>query len=374
MKNNSPNFLFVSGSGDTFVWFRLDLMKEIQNRGFNIYAAAPTISKENLQILKNHNICFLALDLQRKSLNPLNFIFSIFSLRKVIQSLKPSHIFSYMHKSILATGLATLFFSDVKKYYMVTGLGHLFERNTFLMNLIQKPALILFKITFNGAKRVFFQNIDDFQHFLSLSLFAETKGKIVNGSGVNLDKFQYSKLPSQPIFMTMGRLLESKGLREFARAAKIVKRSNPNARFLLYGYSDNHEDSIEESEITEHWKDNYGVEFLGFSKDPAMAYLKCSTFVLLSYREGTPRSSLEAMAMGRPIITTNVPGCRETVINNKNGYLVAVKDHEEAAQAMIKLCDKDIREEMGLQSFNLAKDKFDVKKVNASIIECLELN
>jgi len=374
MKNNSRNFLFVSGSGDTFVWFRLDLMKEIQNRGFNIYAAAPTISKENLQILKNHNICFLALDLQRKSLNPLNFIFSIFSLRKVIQSLKPSHIFSYMHKSILATGLATLFFSDVKKYYMVTGLGHLFERNTFLMNLIQKPALILFKITFNGAKRVFFQNIDDFQRFLSLSLFAETKGKIVNGSGVNLDKFQYSKLPSQPIFMTMGRLLESKGLREFARAAKIVKRSNPNARFLLYGYSDNHEDSIEESEITEHWKDNYGVEFLGFSKDPAMAYLKCSTFVLLSYREGTPRSSLEAMAMGRPIITTNVPGCRETVINNKNGYLVAVKDHEEAAQAMIKLCDKDIREEMGLQSFNLAKDKFDVKKVNASIIECLELN
>ena len=103
MKNNSRNFLFVSGSGDTFVWFRLDLMKEIQNRGFNIYAAAQTISKENLQILKNHNICFLALDLQRKSLNPLNFIFSIFSLRKVIKSLKPSHIFSYMHKSILAT-------------------------------------------------------------------------------------------------------------------------------------------------------------------------------------------------------------------------------------------------------------------------------
>jgi glycosyltransferase involved in cell wall biosynthesis len=374
MKNNSRNFLFVSGSGDTFVWFRLDLMKEIQNRGFNIYAAAPTISKENLQILKNHNICFLSLDLQRKSLNPLNFIFSIFSLRKVIKSLKPSHIFSYMHKSILATGLATLFFSDVKKYYMVTGLGHLFERNTFLMNLIQKPALILFKITFNSAKRIFFQNTDDFQHFLSLSLFPEAKGKIVNGSGVNLDKFKYSKLPSQPIFMTMGRLLESKGLREFARAAKIVKRSNPNARFLLYGYSDNHEDSIEESEITEHWKDNYGVEFLGFSQDPALAYLKCSIFVLLSYREGTPRSSLEAMAMGRPIITTNVPGCRETVINNKNGYLVAVKDHEEAAQAMIKLCDKDIREEMVLQSLCIAKDKFDVKKVNASVLECLELN
>jgi len=105
-----------------------------------------------------------------------------------------------------------------------------------------------------------------------------------------------------------------------------------------------------------------------------LAYLKCSIFVLLSYREGTPRSSLEAMAMGRPIITTNVPGCRETVINNKNGYLVAVKDHEEAAQAMIKLCDKDKREKMGLESFNLVKEKFDVKKVNASIIECLELN
>jgi glycosyltransferase involved in cell wall biosynthesis len=374
MKNNSRNFLFVSGSGDTFVWFRLDLMQEIQSMGFNIYAAAPSISKENLKILNDHDVIFLPLDLQRKSLNPLNFIFSIFSLRKVIKSLNPSHIFSYMHKSILATGLATLFFSDVKKYYMVTGLGHLFERNTLIMNLIQKPALILFKITFDSARRVFFQNTDDFQYFLSLKLFNKGKGKIVNGSGVNLDKFQYSKLPSQPIFMTMGRLLESKGLREFARAAKIVKGTNPNARFLLYGYSDSHEDSIDESEIMKHWKDNYGVEFLGFSKDPALAYLKCSIFVLLSYREGTPRSSLEAMAMGRPIITTNVPGCRETVINDKNGYLVKVKDHQEAAQAMIKLCDKNIREEMGLQSLNIAKEKFDVKKVNATILECLELN
>lgn len=374
MKNNSRNFLFVSGSGDTFVWFRLDLMQEIQSMGFNIYAAAPSISKENLKILNDHDVIFLPLDLQRKSLNPLNFIFSIFSLRKVIKSLNPSHIFSYMHKSILATGLATLFFSDVKKYYMVTGLGHLFERNTLIMNLIQKPALILFKITFDSARRVFFQNTDDFQYFLSLKLFNKGKGKIVNGSGVNLDKFQYSKLPSQPIFMTMGRLLESKGLREFARAAKIVKGTNPNARFLLYGYSDSHEDSIDESEIMKHWKDNYGVEFLGFSKDPALAYLKCSIFVLLSYREGTPRSSLEAMAMGRPIITTNVPGCRETVINDKNGYLVKVKDHQEAAKAMIKLCDKNIREEMGLQSLNIAKEKFDVKKVNATILECLELN
>jgi len=374
MKKNSHNFLFISGSGDTFVWFRLDLMREIQSRGFNIYAAAPNISKENLKTLKNHNIKFLPLNLQRKSLNPLNFISSILSLRKVIKSLKPTHIFSYMHKSILATGLATLFFSDVKKYYMVTGLGHLFERNTFLMNLIQKPALVLFKITFNSASRVFFQNTDDFQDFLSLKLFTKAKGKIVNGSGVNLDKFQYSKLPSQPIFMTMGRLLESKGLREFAKAAKIVKESNPNARFFLFGYPDSHEDSIEESEIIEHWKDKYGVEFLGFSKEPALAYLRCSIFVLLSYREGTPRSSLEAMAMGRPIITTNVPGCRETVIESKNGYLVKVKDYEEAAQAMIKLCDKDKREKMGLESFNLVKEKFDVKKVNATILECLELN
>jgi len=373
MKQNNQNILFVSGSGDTFVWFRLDLMKEIQSLGFNIYAAAPSISEDNLETLTKQNINFLPLNLNRKSLNPINFIFSILSLRKIIKSIKPSHIFSYMHKSILATGISSLFLPNIKKFYMVTGLGHLFERNNFLMNLTQKLTMNLFRITFSDARKIFFQNPDDLKHFLSLRLFKKEKGIIVNGSGVNLETFRYSKLPPEPVFMTMGRLLESKGLREFANAAKIVKASNPSAKFLLFGYPDSHEDSIKESEIKKTWKEKYGVEFLGFTSDPASAYMQCSVFVLLSYREGIPRSSLEAMAMGRPIITTSVPGCKETVIENQNGFLVRAKDHEQAAQAMIKLCDRDLREKMGLQSFNLVKEKFDVKKVNSSILEYLEL-
>jgi glycosyltransferase involved in cell wall biosynthesis len=172
----------------------------------------------------------------------------------------------------------------------------------------------------------------------------------------------------------MSRLLKSKGLIEFAHAAKTVKSLHPDVRFLLYGYPDDHEDSIAESEIKDSWLEKYGVEYMGFSKNPAAAIASSSIFVLLSYNEGTPRSVLEAMSMGRPIITTEARGCRETV-NGKNGFLVPVGDHQQVSKRMIELLNSELRKKMGEESRKYCAKRFDVRLVNKSILaEVLNLN
>ena len=218
-------------------------------------------------------------------------------------------------------------------------------------------------------KIVFFQNIDDKNLFLELALVKQHQAELVNGSGVNLKKFPPSPLPDQPVFLTMARLLKSKGLIEFANAAKLVKASYANARFILYGYPDDHEDSISEIDIKNNWEDQFGVEYMGFASNPALAISSCSVFVLLSYNEGTPRSVLEAMSMGRAILTTDARGCRETVINGENGFLVPVGDFKETAKRMTQLMSSELRESMGMKSRKYCINKFDVKIVNKKILD-----
>lgn len=369
MKTKKPNFVIISGSGDTFVWFRLELLSAIKSKGFNVYALAPEISEKNKLILEDKGIDFLRISLNRKSFNFLNFVQSCIELNRIFDKLKPEIVLSYMHKSILASSIVSIFHRNIKVYSMVTGLGHLFERQSFKYMILKKIFSIFFKISFKRASKIFFQNPDDKNLFLNLNLVDHNKSLIIPGSGVNTEKFNVIKLPEAPIFMTMGRFLESKGLREFAAAAQQMKSIYPEARFILYGYPDIHEDSISEEEIKTTWHDKYGVELMGFTDDPKSAISQCSVFVLLSYREGVPRTVLEAMSIGRPIITTDAPGCRETVENGLNGFLVPVRDVENTVVAMKKLCDSNLRSEMGAYSRQIAVQRFDVTLVNKILIK-----
>jgi glycosyltransferase involved in cell wall biosynthesis len=208
---------------------------------------------------------------------------------------------------------------------------------------------------------------------LKNNIVLSQKTKLVNGSGVNLDKFSLSPLPAEPIFLCMARLIKSKGLEEFARAAKRVKKLNPEARFILYGYPDDHPDSIDENEIISNWFNDFGVENFGYAENPIDAIKECSVFVLLSYKEGTPRVVLEAMAMGRSIITTDAPGCRETVKNGVNGFLIPRFDDLEAANAMTKLLSAELRKEMGKESRKFCESKFNVLDVNNTLLSEMEV-
>ena len=233
----------------------------------------------------------------------------------------------------------------------------------------------LYQVALLASKKVIFQNKDDQYLFYKLKIINKKKiSNIVNGSGVDLNSYPFSSLPSKPIFLMISRLLIDKGVREYVSAAKIVRLNFPNARFQLAGYLDNNPSAISNDEL-KSWIEKGYIEYLGEHKSVQPILKSCRYFVLPSYREGTPRSTLEALSTGRPIITTDVPGCRETVINNKNGLIVPVKNSVALANAMINLLtEKDEKlENMAQESFLLAKSKYEINKVNQSILDVMNL-
>ena len=360
--------ILLSGSGDTVAWFRLDFLNEFLLRSYKVYVLAPDIRDDLKPELINMGIEFIEIKLERKGFNVLNLISSVFELARLFREIHPNIIFSYTHKAILSGSLAAKISGFSNTFSMVTGTGHIFDNQTKKEKVIKFIGSLALRIALRFNKLVFFQNPDDQALFLKNNIVLSQKTKLVNGSGVNIDKFSLSPLPSEPIFLCMARLIKSKGLEEFARAAKRVKKLYPEARFLLYGYPDDHPDSIDENEIISNWLNDFGVEYFGYAENPIDAIKECSVFVLLSYKEGTPRVVLEAMAMGRPIITTDAPGCRETLKNGVNGFLVPRYDDLEAANAMIKLLSAELRKEMGKESRKFCESKFNVIDVNKTLL------
>jgi glycosyltransferase involved in cell wall biosynthesis len=169
-------------------------------------------------------------------------------------------------------------------------------------------------------------------------------------------------------YLFIGRLLGDKGVREFAEAARLLKRNNPQVICSLVGWIDSNPNSITQAEL-DGWVADGRIEFLGRLADVRPAIEACSVFVLPSYREGTPRTVLEAMAMGRAIITTDAPGCRETVVHGENGFLIPVQDPKALAQAMrCFIHEPELQQSMGARSRQIAEEKYDVNKVNAVIL------
>lgn len=365
---NKKSMVLLSGSGDTVVWFRLEFLDKFLDQSFKVYVLAPDIRPELKKELDNRGIDLIFIKLERKGFNIINLFQSIAELIKIFRKIKPDLIFSYTHKAILAGSLAAKLSGFSNLYSLITGTGHLFDNKTYKEKLIKFSGSKLLKLGLKFNKIVFFQNPDDKKLFIDNKIINYKKSRIVNGSGVNLKKFNIESLPSSPIFLTMARLIKSKGIIEYAKSAKEVKKYYPDARFLLYGYPDDHPDSISEKDIIENWYEKYGVEYCGYSDDPKTAIRSCSIFVLLSHKEGTPRVVLEAMAMGRPIITTDAPGCRETVQNEVNGFLVPPFKYLEASNAMKKLLNEDMRMEMGIKSREYCESKFDVNDVNSVLL------
>jgi glycosyltransferase involved in cell wall biosynthesis len=373
LKINKKTMVLLSGSGDTVVWFRLEFLDKFLDQSFKVYVLVPDIRPELKKELDNRGIDLIFIKLERKGFNIINLFQSIVELIKIFRKIKPDIIFSYTHKAILSGSLAAKFSGFSNTYSLITGTGHLFDNKTHKEKLIKFLGSGLLRLGLKFNKIVFFQNPDDKKLFIENKIINSNKSRIVNGSGVNLNKFNTEPLPSSPIFMTMARLIKSKGLIEYAKSAREVKKTHPDARFLLYGYPDDHPDSIDENEIINNWHREYGVEYCGYADDPKAAIISCSVFVLLSYKEGTPRVNLEAMAMGRPIITTDAPGCRETVLDAVNGFLVPKYDYIETSIVMKKLIDGNLRSKMGKESRAFCESKFNVIDVNNKLLKLMNV-
>jgi glycosyltransferase involved in cell wall biosynthesis len=272
-------------------------------------------------------------------------------------------------KPVVAAALAGRAERVPKIVSLITGAGYAFTGGRELKRVVSRiAASLLYRAALKRSDVIVFQNRDDERLFRRLALVAVGREThIVNGSGIDLRQFSPVPLPARPSFLMIARLLKDKGIREFADAAARVKAEHPKVAIALVGYLDPSPDSITEAEMDELVR--RGIDFKGRLADVRPAIADCSVYVLPSYREGTPRSVLEAMAMGRAIITTDAPGCRETVIDGANGFLVPPRDADALYHAMMHFVrDPDHVPTMGRESRRIAEAKYDVTRVNQELL------
>lgn len=367
-------FFLVAGHTESLLNFRGPLIKALINEGFEIHAAAPCLEENDATIkaLEDLGVNLHNVSLKRTSINPFNDLKTLYQLTSLMLKIKPSYILGYTHKSVIYGNLAALIARVPNRYALITGLGYTFQSNILWLNYTLKK---LYKITLRNAAKVIFQNPDDEKFFYKLGIINKTDQKsiVVNGSGIDLKKFEVEPLPNNIQFLTISRFLGDKGVREYFKATKIVQANYPDINFGLVGWIDDHPDAISKEEL-DYFIQGSNIKFYGRLNDVRPAIRESSVYVLASYREGTPRTVLESMAMGRPIITTDAPGCKETVINDYNGFIVPVKSVNELADAMIKFIEEpELIKSMGISSRNLAEKKFKVEKVNKDMFKAMGL-
>lgn len=368
----SKKFILVSPKNRTVWNFRGDLIKAIMAKGYEVVVTGPDrIDVDRIEALGAR---FVEIPVNKTGTSIKGDLKYYKALKTLFLKEKPDVVLSYTVKAVIYGSLAASAAGVPNINAMITGGGYTFIATSLKARILGFIVRTLYKRALSKVHRVIFQNPDDLREFCDSGLVSETKCHVVNGSGVNMERFTSEPLPAQPTFFMLSRLLRSKGVMEYLQAAKVVKEKHPEARFCLLGkFETAMQDAIPQEEIMPYLESGI-VERFEETNDVRPYYAQCSVYVLPSYREGTPRTVLEAMAMGRPIITTDTNGCRETVENGKNGFLVPVKSVDALVTAMTNFIDNSsLVESMGKTSRTLAEEKYDVRKVNAEILKITEI-
>jgi glycosyltransferase involved in cell wall biosynthesis len=310
--------------------FRGALIETLVGRGYEVHAAAPSLRADNetCDWLKQMGVAAHDVSLSRTGLNPVADIKLFWQLYRLKRSLKPQIFLGYTAKAVIWGILAAWLAQVPQRVALVTGLGYAFTGEAQgRRTVIKRIARSLYALALRRATLVLFQNEDDRRDFRCLGILPDSvPSGIVYGSGVDIRHFADTPIPDGPVvFLMIARLLGDKGIREYVEAARCLRQDWPNVQFHLVGGIDSNPDGITEQEVV-GWHDNGWIIWAGETRDVRPAITACHVYVLPSYREGTPRTVLEAMSMGRPIITTDAPGCRDTVDDGINGIIVPVAD------------------------------------------------
>ncbi|PLC53048.1 glycosyltransferase family 1 protein [Pollutimonas nitritireducens] len=367
-------FLLIAGFPDSLLQFRGPLIEALQAEGLEVHIAAPDLPAGNAmrRRLEEKGLIIHDIPLRRTGMNPVADFKCMLHLWRLMRAIKPDFVMGYTIKPVIYGSLAAWLARVPHRFALVTGLGYAFQgqhgdgnARRLLRSLVQG----LYSVGLRRTEKVFFQNPDDEALFRALKILSPiTPSCVVNGSGVNVAEYHPATLPAAPHFLLIARLLGDKGVREYAQAAARIRARRPDIMFSLVGWIDDNPDAIKQVEL-DVWTGQGTLNYLGRLADVRPAIAACSVYVLPSYREGTPRTVLEAMAMGRAVITTDAPGCRETVIDGVNGWLVPVRSAEALTVAMERfLEDPMLAERMGNQSREIAETKYDVHKVNAVML------
>lgn len=355
--------------------FRKSLILELRKYA-EVFVLAPFENEKTSSEIRSLGVEYREFFLNPRGMNPLHDLLTGRNLVKILKDISPDIVFSYTIKPIIWGSIAARQ-SNIKNIYaMVTGVGYAFmDANTIKSKIAKKVATFLYRKALKYNEGIFFQNEDDFKLFKEKRVVSNKSNSIViNGSGVDLDYYKLSSPYIFPIrFLMIARLLKDKGLMEYLTAAKLIRAKHPDVEFHLVGYRDQNPSCISESELNDLMKDE-DIIFHGKVSDVRPLIENSSVFVLPSYREGTSRSVLEAMSMGKPIITSDAPGCKETVIDGYNGFLVPIKNVNALVNSMLEFVfSTENIVKMGLNSRKLAEEKYDVKKVNQKILTTMNL-
>lgn len=364
-------FILISPKNRTTYNFRGDLIKEITALGYEVIVTGP--NENDMDKIKALGVRFELLPLDKNGLSISEDLQYLFALRKLFKKEKPYITLGYTIKPVIYGAIAAKLAGVKSINSMVTGAGYAFTAKTSKAKVVKTIVRLLYKIGFMCADTVIFQNTDDSDEFIDMKLLKQEKCRFVNGSGVNMQKFEFSPMPERLTFFMLSRVMLSKGVREYLQAARVIKEKHSKVRFMLLGAVEGIQDSLTADELKPYIDDGI-IEYFGETDDVASYYRQCSVYVLPSYREGTPRTVLEAMAMGRPVITTDAPGCRETVVDGVTGFMVPVQDSTALAEKMEWFVDNPTEiEKMGNASYRYCADKFDVNKVNADMLAHLKI-
>jgi len=327
-----PLLLLSANSAWNVANFRMGLLRALVGEGYAVVVAAPADVHESG--LADEHVRFVPLAIDRSGMNPVTDLQLLGRYRQLMRSFRPAAFLSFTIKPNIYGSLAARV-AGVPAINNISGLGTMFLGKGWQAHLAHG----LYRAAMRRSPTVFFQNPDDRQLFVEAGTVRSEQAKLLPGSGIDLTRFTPAPLPAErpPTFLFIGRLLADKGVREFVEAARLVMQEFPEARFeMLGGMDPGNRTAINPDEIL-RWRQEANVQMLGEAADVRPHIARATAVVLPSYREGLPRVLLEAAAMARPLIATDVPGCRSIVDHERNGFLCAVRDARALADAMIRL-------------------------------------
>lgn len=367
----------ISNGAQSLLNFRGPLLAELVRRGHQVLAFAPDHDDASREALGKLGCTAVDYRMSRAGANPLREFGVILELRRLLAQHRPDLCFSYFIKPVIYGTLAARLAGVPRRFGLIAGLGFAFTEDSDQSRrrrLMQYAIARLARLASRRITLLMFQNSDDMSEFVDRRIVRRHKAELTGATGVDLDEWPQLPFPPGPVtFLLAARLLQDKGIRDYVAAARLLRRQHPDTRFLLLGGLDDNPAAIARQEV-EGWVAEGLIEWPGHTAvKPWLA--QSHVYVLPSYyREGVPRSTQEAMAFGRPVITTDAPGCRETVDEGVNGYLVPPRDPAALAEAMRRFVDSpDLIPALGRESRRLAEARFDVHRQNARLLGLMGL-
>lgn len=357
--------------------FRGNLLQDMVRGGHEVVACAPDEDEEVRLELARWGVRLCRVPLARASLNPIKDFMSLIGYVRLLFAERPQAIIAYTQKPIVLGGLASRLFRRTRLFVLMSGLGYIYGSDTDKRPVLRSLVSRLYRFAVARAEVIFVFNSDDRATMTENSIIRNDHRVVqVPGSGVDTNRFAFAPIPSgPPVVLMIARLMRDKGVHEFVTAAHIIQQRLPEVRFQLVGRVEKENPTGISLEEIEHWSRSGLIELIGETRDVRPFLRSAHLFVLPSwYREGLPRTILEALSIGRPVITTNLPGCREAIVEGENGWLVAPRDSQALAAAIsTALCDPGRLSEMGKSARRTAETVYEVGAVNRLLIREMRL-